>query len=77
MVVLRQSFIWMAVSTQKRSRSESCPGNSPGGLKASGHAAFLDQAEPALDQVVALRPIFSRVLVADGIFPTDRREHLR
>ena len=41
------------------------PREQPGGLKASGHAAFLDQAEPELDHAVVLRPVDPRVLMAN------------
>ena len=47
----------------------------PGGLKASGHAPFLDQAKPVIDHVVVLRAIYPRVLMADGLIPADRGEH--
>ena len=39
-----------------------------GGLKASGRAAFLDQAEPAVEHAVVLRPIDPGVLMRMVIF---------
>ena len=52
------------------------PRKQPGGLNARGHDAFLDQAEPAPDHAVVLRPIYARVLMADDRIPAARREHL-
>ena len=50
------------------------PREQPGGLKASGHAAFLDQAEPALDHSVVFRPFDPRVLMADLLVAAQPRK---
>ena len=49
------------------------PGEQPEGLKSSDHAAFLDQAEPALDHAVVphLPPC-----VHGGLIPANCRKHL-
>ena len=52
------------------------PGEQPGGLKASGHSAFLDQAESAFDHAVVLRPVHPRELMVDRLFPAQAREGL-
>ena len=80
----------MVASTPKTVKVRELPGEQPGGLKASSHAAlasshaalasshaaFLDQTEPARDHAVVLRPVDPRVLMADGLILADRREHL-
>ena len=52
------------------------PGEQPGGLKASGHAPFLDQAEPALDHAVVLRLVNPRVLMVDCLVAAQPGEDL-
>ena len=52
------------------------PGEQPGGLKASSHAAFLDQAEPALDQAVVFWPVGPPALMANGLSRCNPRERL-
>ena len=50
------------------------PGEQPGVLRASGHAAFLNQSEPAIDHAVVHRPVDPRVLMADHLVISQPRE---
>ena len=52
------------------------PRERPEGLNARDHTAILDHAEPALDNDVVPRHIHPRELMADGLIPAARREHL-
>ena len=71
-VVSRQSFM---ITVKVRD----LPGEQPGGLKASGHAVFLDQAEPALDHVIVLRSVDPRVLMTNRLVgvrkPAPKLDH--